>query len=93
MTTVVEKVINRAGVADLDPACSKFTFCPYTGDIFAIKQKTANYIKLFTRWFKFDIHVSIFRLRVISVISVCFTFSCFFCFFKHYPYHNLRLSC
>ncbi len=49
---------------------STITFCPYTGDIFAIKTEDSKLKKLFTRWFKFDIHVGILSFRVITVVSV-----------------------
>jgi hypothetical protein len=46
------------------------TFCPYTGDIFAIKTEDSKLKKIFTRWFKFDIHVGIFSFLVSTVFSV-----------------------
>jgi len=54
------------------------TFCPYTGDIFAKNQKTNIFLKkLFTRWLQFNIHVNIFSLQKISVISVVSLSICF----------------
>jgi hypothetical protein len=58
-----------------------YTFCPYAGDIFAKITLDNSIKKIFTRWFKFDLHVNIFQVAEISVTSICFTFFSFFSFF------------
>ncbi len=37
------------------------TFCPYAGNIFALKHLTVNKIRIFTRLVKFVVHTIIFR--------------------------------
>jgi hypothetical protein len=74
ISTTSEKIKNHSQVTKTSRI---FTFCPYTGDIFA---KNNERQQLYKNIYKIGyVRASSFSLRGISVVSVYFTFSGFFC--------------
>jgi hypothetical protein len=69
--------VQKNADAQCRPLLMCVRFAPIRGIYLLKTSKDSNYIKIFTRLVKFELHASSFSLQEISVVSVYFTFSGF----------------